>query len=53
MGEALKVSFHEDDSFNLDHDNRVRVSRNVEKDRIGDNMLITLSLVTIWMKTEL
>ena len=39
MSEVLKVSFHEDDSFNLDHDNRVRVSRNVEKDRIGDNIV--------------
>ena len=40
-GEAMsdfKVSFHEDDSFNLEHDNRVRVSKNVDADRIKDNI---------------
>ena len=34
----FKVSFHEDDSFNLEHDNRVRVSKNVDADRIKDNI---------------
>ena len=34
----FKVSFHEDDSFNLEHDNRERVSKNVDADRIKDNI---------------
>ena len=34
----FSVSFHEDDSFNLDHDNRVYCSPNINKEKISENI---------------
>lgn len=34
----FSVSLHEDDSFNLDHDNRVHISKNVDPERSSQNI---------------
>ena len=34
----FSVSFHEDSAFNLDHDNRKQISRNVDPSRIDQNI---------------
>ena len=34
----FNLSFHEDDHFNLDHDNRKKVSKNVDRERIAENI---------------
>ena len=34
----FSISLHEDDSFNLDHDNRVYCSPNINKEKSGENI---------------